>query len=176
VQPERDAATRLRDRLQKRGIAIAVSGIDGSGKTTICKQLLDALTASGLPVTHVHIYRWHRNLLYTPWLLLHNRWRARRVLLFDRTIFDNVAVAVAERRLPRRWLPAAVRVLCAFYPSFDYRFFLTAPFEEIAVRRPGTTAARYSSMLELYRYIFSAVGFTELRSDASLFANVLRRI
>jgi hypothetical protein len=162
----RSATARMRARLRHRGIAICVSGIDGSGKTTLARRLAAELSAAGLPARHLHVYRWYLNVAYTPLVLLHNRFIGRGVLVFDRTIY----------RVPESLLPGVMRFLRAFYPAFDFRFLLYASLDETLSRRPDTAPATYAAALRIYRRIAEAIGFTELASDQALFGNVLSRM
>jgi hypothetical protein len=109
-------------------------------------------------------------------VLLHNRYVAHRVLVFDRTIFDNLAVACANSRLPRRLLRAAVAITQWIYPRFDRRFHLVATLAETLQRRPDTIPSRYHELLGIYRDIASAAGFVELPSDEALVGRVLERL
>lgn len=160
--------------LRERGLAICLSGIDGSGKTTLALQLVGRLTAAGLPARYLHLYQWYVNLLAVPLLLLYNRYFDRKVLIFDRSFFDNIAVAALSPRCPR-WLPVGIlRVALAFYPRFDYRFYLFADYDETLRRRPDTSEQRYAAMTSAYGWITSRARHIPLRSDAMLFDRVLR--
>lgn len=166
----------LRSRLRRRGLAISISGIDGSGKTTLAKNLVRALDASDVPVRYLHVHQWYLNVLTIPMLLLFNRYFARKTLVFDRSIYDNIAVMSVRRRCPP-WLSwvmlAAVR---GCYPRFDYRFYLVVSFDEARVRRPDTRKVRFSILSRVYDEIALRVQYIRLPSDSSLFAAVIRNI
>src|SRR5687767_4023014 len=100
-------ADALRARLRQRGVAICLSGIDGSGKTTLARQLVGTLAQAGLPVRHLHVYHWYLNLFAMPALLLYNRHLGREILVLDRSFFDNIAVLSLSPRCPL-WLPRSM--------------------------------------------------------------------
>src|SRR6185295_18654246 len=85
------AVARCVDWLSARGMNIALSGIDGCGKSTLSHQLDVVLTAARVPARGLHIFDWYRNLLVMPTQMLGNRWHGRHVAVFDRTIHDNIA-------------------------------------------------------------------------------------
>ena len=171
-----DAAEALRARLREHGVAICLSGIDGSGKTTLAQQLVEGLVAAGLRVRHLHVYRWYLNLLAIPLVLLYNRHVGRKVLVLDRSFFDNIAVLTVSPRCPR-WLPRSfLRLALAAYPRFDYRFYLVADFGETLRRRPDTREQRYAELTSVYDDITARAGHVRLRSDPGLFGEVLRHI
>lgn len=174
--PVIQAVEALRSRLRRRGVAISVCGIDGSGKTTLAKNLVRALGASGVPVRYLHVHQWYRNALTTPMLLLFNRYFARKTLVFDRGIYDNIAVVSVGRRCPRwlsRLMLAAVR---GCYPRFDYRFYLVVSFDEARVRRPDTHRVRFAALSSIYDEIAFRAQYVQLRSDGNLFAAVIHNI
>jgi len=170
------AADRLRPILRKRGLAICISGIDGSGKTTLARQLVDGLDAAGLPSRYLHLYQWYVNLFATPVLLLYNRHVGRKVLLFDRSIFDNIAVAAASRRCPRWLTYGALASARALYPRFDHRFYLVTDFSETLRRRPDTREQRFAELTLIYEWIAATAGHVQLHSGPTLFGEVLALI
>ena len=170
------AAEALRARLGRHGVAICLSGIDGSGKTTLARQLVGALDEAGLPVRHLHVYQWYLNLLAMPALLLYNRHVGRKVLVLDRSLFDNIALLSLWPRCPR-WLARGILALTlAFYPRFDHRFYLVADFGETLRRRPDTREPRFAELTRAYDGIAARAGHVKLRSDATLLHEVLRYI
>jgi len=164
----------LRARLRTRGLVICLSGIDGSGKTTLANQLVVAFKRAGLPARHLHVYQWHMNLMAMPVRLLFNRHIGREVLVLDRTLFDNLAVLAL--RCPRWMLRGLLRLALAVHPRFDYCFYLVADFAETLRRRPETTAPRYEALRADYDWVTSMAGHTRLNSDTALFGEVMRRI
>jgi hypothetical protein len=166
----------LRSSPRERGLAICISGIDGSGKTTLARQLLGELGAARVPARYVHVYQWYLNLIAMPLRLLYNRYVGREVLVLDRTIFDNIALVAASRRCPR-WLARSVlAIVLALYPRFDYRFYLVADYPETLRRRPDTGEQRFAELAAGYDWVTASTGHTRLASDAMLFAEVLRVI
>jgi hypothetical protein len=166
----------LRQRLCKRGIAFCISGIDGSGKTTLAVQLERMLRASDIPVRRMHIYQWYANVLLAPSLLLYNYYFGRKVLIFDRSVYDNIA-AVATKQYCPRWLYYGVlSVVSSCYPSFDHCFYLVAGFQETLRRRQDTCKAQFIVFRRIYNQIFAHIKHVRLHSDSMLFAETLRNI
>lgn len=166
----------LRSRLRRRGLAISISGIDGSGKTTLAKALVRALGASGVPVRYLHVHQWYRNVLTIPMLLIFNRYFARKALLFDRSIYDNIAVMSVGRRCPQWFSRLTLTAIRGCYPRFDYRLYLVVSFEEARLRRPETRKARFAALNRIYEEIACRALYVRLRSDSNLFAAVIRNI
>lgn len=166
----------LRSRLRKRGIAIYLSGIDGSGKTSLARTLVETLEASGIRARHLHIYQWYLSVALAPVLLLYNRHIGREVLVFDRGIYDNISILAVRRHCPI-WLSHAVLGgVYALYPKFDYCFYLVAAFPEIVLRRPGTCETRFVALCDVYDRVALRLRSLKLRSDTRLFGAALRSI
>jgi hypothetical protein len=166
----------LRSRLRKRGIAIYVSGIDGSGKTTLAQTLVETLEASGMEARHLHVYQWYLNIVWTPILLLHNRYVGRKILVLDRGIYDNFSVLVARHPFLERISRSAMSAMVALYPRFDYLFYLFAAFPEIIRRRPDTCETRYTTLSRIYDAVASRARCVRLHSDRRLFGAALHDI
>jgi thymidylate kinase len=166
----------LRSRLRKCGISIYISGIDGAGKTTLARAFVEILEAANMPARHMHVYQWYLNIILTPVLLLHNRYLGRRILIFDRGIYDNIAVLYLRQGCPE-WMPrAAIDMVAALYPRMDHHFYLVTTFSEAVQRRPDTCAKRFMALTEIYEGIASRVRCIQLRSDKRLFCAALRNI
>lgn len=170
------AAEALRSRLCRRGLAICVSGIDGSGKTTLARNLVRDLQTSGVPARHLHLYQWYVNVLVTPFRLFYNRYFGCKLLVFDRTIYDNIAVAAVGRYSPRWLLRAALAVVLLLYPRFDYRFYLVVAFTETLLRRPDTDKERFMLLSKVYDNVALRARYIRLQSDVNLFSAVLHKI
>lgn len=166
----------LRSQSSKHGIAIYVSGIDGSGKTTLAKALVQTLESSGVQARHLHVYQWYLSIVLTPALLLYNRHIGREVLVFDRGIYDNISVLAVRPRCPEWFSRVALSVALVLYPKFDYCFYLVATFSEIIQRRPGTCETRFVALSKLYDGIAFRVRCVRLQSNTRLFGAVLRKI
>lgn len=166
----------LRSRLRKRGVNIYVSGIDGSGKTTLAQALAELLRTSATPARHLHIYQWYLSVLWTPLVLLHNRYIGRKVLLFDRGIYDNVAVLAARPGCPAWLVRAAIGMAIAAYPKADYHFYLVTTLTETAQRRPDTCAKRFAALGRVYEEIGRRARCITLRSDTRLLGATLHSI
>lgn len=172
----REAAELLRLRLSKRGLAVCLSGIDGSGKSTLARELVQAFETSGVPVRYLHLHQWYLNVSMTPALLLYNRYIGGKVLVFDRSIYDNIAVASVRRYWPRWLSRVASAITVACYPKFDHCFYLVVDFAETLVRRPDTDKKRFVLLREVYGEIVCRAPCMQLQSDAHLFEAILRKI
>jgi thymidylate kinase len=168
------AAEMLELRLSKKGIAISISGIDGSGKTSLAQRLVQTLDASNVSVRYMHLHHWHTNIVVTPFLLLYNRHFARKVLVLDRCIYDNIAVATIRRRYPPRLLPLILILAIPCYPKFDYNFYLFTTFAETLRRRPNTCKKQFMALTEIYEQIALRRRCVRLQSDRNLSNTVLR--
>jgi hypothetical protein len=164
----------VRRRLEHRGINISISGVDGCGKSTLSQQLVTVFSATGVRVRRLHCYRWYTNLFVVPWLLLVNRYLGRELIVFDRSIADNISVFFVSRR--RGLLPVGAALVAALYPSFDHSFYLTAPAEEIRRRRPGSRPEAIAQMEKNYRAIMRSIPHIELTSNEELLRAVLSRV
>lgn len=169
-----EAIGMLRSRLHNHGVAIYVSGIDGSGKTTLARTLVDMLAASGMRARHMHVYQWYWNVVLMPVLLLYNRHVGRRVLVLDRGIYDNIAVMAVKRRCPGWLWRTALGLVHALYPQFDYRFYLVAEFPETVLRRPETREARFVALGQVYDRVARRLHCMRLQSDQRLLGAALR--
>ena len=126
----------MRARLDARGMNICLCGIDGSGKSTIAEQLLTLFTQHRIPARHAHLYAWYLNLTFTPALMLLNRFVLRRVVLYDRSFYDNIVMVCHNHSISgglRTWL---IRLGTALYPKFDRVIHLHASTSETLQRRP----------------------------------------
>lgn len=172
----RRAVESLRSRLSKRGLAISISGIDGSGKTTLARDLVRMLNASGIRARYLHLYQWYWNMFRTPLLLLYNRYLGRRVLVLDRSIYDNIAVGILKLHSPRWLLRMILPAMASIYPRFDYRIYLSTSFDETRLRRPDTCKAHFMALTELYNEIGRRAKYARFRSDRKVFGEVLRHM
>lgn len=162
--------------MSKHGVTIYLSGIDGSGKTTLAEALVETLRASGVQVRSLHIYQWYLNVLLTPFLLLYNRHLGREVLVLDRGIYDNISVLAVKERFPDWILRAALRVVPVFYPKFDYHFYLVTTLSETIRRRPDTSKTRFVTLSKIYDEVLSRLRCEKLQSDVHIFDAALRSV
>lgn len=168
-----EAARALHGRLRGRGIAVCICGIDGSGKTTLARQLVAQLQGAGLRARHLHVYHWYTNLAAMPFVILYNRWLGHRVLVLDRSIFDNIAHLSLMGERAQRLGRYALAVALLLYPAFDHVFQLVADLEEIQRRRPDTEPSRFARMTAAYNRIAAVARHQRLVSDATLLPAVL---
>jgi hypothetical protein len=164
---------RCRQRIVVGGINVGLSGIDGAGKSTLSEQLKTVFTAAGVAVERLHVFAWHQNLLAMPATIRSNRRRGGRVLIFDRTIHDNVGKFFAARPGIGVLLPVSSWVTCRCLPDFDYLFYLHASFETIRARRPDTTSNMYARLTATYRVITGNSGHLVVQSDEQSLRTVL---
>ncbi len=165
--------------LRRRGICICISGIDGAGKTLLAKQLRRVLGSVAIEARYLHRYRWYDNVFVVPWILLVNRLWRKRVLIFDRAIYDNLVYTlarVAELQKRERWLGLGLRWVALFYPRFDHRFYLVVPFELARRRRPDIVAEDFRCKSQLYHHIARSAGFSVYRSDGRTLRKVLSKL
>jgi adenylate kinase family enzyme len=172
----RVVADAWKPRLRKRGLAISISGIDGSGKTTLARDVVQILQRSGIRARYLHWYQWYVNALSTPLLLLYNRYLGREVLVFDRSVYDNAAVALFKLGSPPTLVRVVLSSLSAIYPKFDYRIYLVASLEETQVRRPGTYEKRYKRLSRIFDEIARRARYVRLQSDSQLLQAVLSHL
>jgi thymidylate kinase len=169
----RRAVDALEIAASRKGVAISISGIDGSGKSSLAQVLVQMLQRSTVSVRYMHVYRWYANILTTPVVILYNRYVSRRVLVLDRCIYDNIGVAAARQGVPNRLFRAALRVVLACYPEFDHRFYLVVPFAETLRRRPDTREKEFMTLTAVYENIAARAGYVRLQSDSTLIEKVL---
>lgn len=168
------AVETLRRRLNQRGMSISINGADGSGKSTLCQQIMVITTVVGMPTRYLHVHHWYSNLFAIPWLLFYNRYMRRELLIFDRSIVDNLSVLFVS--LPRRFLCRAAVVVNLFYPRFSCCFYLSAPLDELLRRRPNEDPVRLQKLIDNYGILTALFGHIELQSDATLLENTLGRM
>jgi len=166
----------LGDRLDARGLSICLMGIDGSGKTTLSTQLSEIFNRLNVRNRRLHIYSIYQNMLTTPLLLLWNRYYARRMLIFDRTIFDNIAVFFGTRPSLHCLLPFTLRMIRLLYPGYDHYIYLQTTFDETMLRRPEVAPKRYHQLSRSYKIIIDKGGFDIFDSTQSLLENVIEVI
>jgi len=171
----RQAIAKLKSDLDRRGISICLSGVDGCGKSTLAGQLVELLTRSGIAARHLHLYQWYVNLAVTPILLIFNRYLGRKVLVLDRSIYDNIATLFLQD-VPALLKHSLLKTILSVYPEFDYRICPIAPFDETLRRRPDTEMRRFRGLATAYEEICAVAGHARLPSDPTLFEEVLAYI
>ena len=155
--------------LSRRGLSICITGIDGCGKTTLSTQLASAMLDAGIPVRRLHIYRWYQNFFVTPMVIIYNRLIGRRVLIFDRTIYDNLIVAGVASPWLRPHLAGFFRMLRFFYPAFDLRYYLHVPYDETVRRRPDTIRKRFRLLENGYGVMLESSRWHVFETDRDIF-------
>ncbi|XP_059059209.1 thymidylate kinase [Achroia grisella] len=166
----------------KRGALIIVEGVDRTGKTTQCKELVKNLNAKNVqaeytnfPARHTEIGKTINNYLTFKnnlsdeaihLLFSANRWeRAQEIrkileqgtsLIIDRYCFSGVAYSAAKG-LDLNWCKSPDVGL----PKPDKVFFLTMPLEVVQARK-GYGSERYEE-LEFHKKV--AQVFSQLQDD-----------
>ena len=163
---------RLAKDLRTNSLYISLSGLDGSGKSTLARDICQAMTAAGIPCQITHVFEWYKNLTVVPYRMVTGRWPGQ-VLIFDRSIYDNLVVFFARSLAPLWLVRLATGLVHLLYPRFDHRFFLYAPFEVIAERRPEISCRRYEVMLERYQTDLAVANYRPLAATPALFDEVL---
>lgn len=172
----RNVVEMLHKRLSTKGVAICLSGIDGSGKTTLARSLVEALKGEGVPTRRLHYYQWYVNIIITPIVILYNRLFGRKVLVLDRGIYDNLAVMTLKFRCPRLLSDVLARLMRVVYPKVDYSFYLVASFNDTLERRSDTRQSRFTLLTENYDRLMRHVRHCVVRSDEQLFNAALQHI
>lgn len=172
----RNAVELLQAKLSRRGIGICVSGIDGSGKTTLARGLVEVLRSSGLPARRLHLYQWYVNIAVTPLVLFYNRYFGRKILVLDRGIYDNVAVTIIKFPCPPWLSDIMIALMRACYPRVEYSFYLVANFAETLKRRPDTRERQFALLTNTYERMMARVRHDRLCSDEQSFNAALRCI
>lgn len=172
----RNAVELLQTRLSRRGIGICVSGIDGSGKTTLARGLVEVLKSSGLPACRLHLYQWYVNIAVTPFVVFYNRYFGRKILVLDRGIYDNVAVMTIRFRCPTWLSDVVIALMRACYPRVEYSFYLVAGFTETLKRRPDTREHQFALLTKTYERMMAYVRHDRLCSNEQSFNAALQCI
>ena len=163
---------RLAKGLRADSLYISLSGLDGSGKSTLAREICQAMTAAGIGCQIIHVFAWYKTLTLVPYRMITGRSRGH-VLIFDRSIYDNLVVLFARGPAPLWLARLTTGLVHLLYPRFDQRFFLYAPFEVIAQRRPEISRRRYEVMLERYQTVLAVADYQRLVSTPALFKQVL---
>jgi cytidylate kinase len=163
---------RLAKDLRTDSLYISLSGLDGSGKSTLAREICQAMTTAGIRCQIMHVFAWYKNLTVVPYRMIIGRSRGE-VLIFDRSIYDNLVVLFARVLVPLWLVRLATGLVHFLYPRFDHRFFLYAPFEVIAQRRPEISCRHYEVMLERYLTVLTVADYQRLASTPALFEEVL---
>ena len=167
----------FKNNLNVRGANISIMGIDGSGKTTLSAQLSDIFNQMSITNQSLSIYRIYKNIFTTPLILLYNRYFQKRILIFDRCIFDNIAVFFSTRPYLHCLLPVILLITRLLYPKFDYYFYLSASLEDtIARRRSEIEPQGYFRLTLIYNEITKRCKFHILNSTPTLLQLVLNII
>jgi hypothetical protein len=150
----RESLTQLRQCVNGRGISIVITAPTHAARRDVARRLDEILALAGIPSGVVHLYRWWDQLFATPGILYRNRVRRRRVLVFERTIFDNVARLLGRARLTRGLIWPALWLMRWLYPRFDYLFYVDGHRGAEAVDRDaGEALARLVASATGHRYI-----------------------
>jgi len=168
-----DLRSMLRHVLSRRGLAVCFIGQEGVGKTTAADQLTAILDALAVPRRRLHRAAFGANLFLVPFLILDNRYRRRRVLVLDRSIYDNVAVHGARYGLSPRSLSLVATIVAAIYPRLDVRLHLHCPPDLLRQRRPMQDDRVAARQAAAYRCVARRLAFTSAETSTPLLRRVL---
>lgn len=171
-----EAIGSLKDMLERRGVTISVSGVDGSGKTMITTLLAKTLQDADIAVLRLHSYQWYLNVTMTPVRILINRYVGRKVILLDRSVYDNIAVFLSMHRIWQSVADIIIGFVSNVYPTFDYRFYLSTSLGEGLRRRPEMSESQLSHFQQIYAPIVRRAKYLELESDDRLLDGVLEQL
>lgn len=127
---------------------ITISGIDGSGKTTLANDLYDFLTHKGFNVKIIHhynrkiykatkAYRGHGNLLwcFIMYFVFLFDWIkcvvSKSIIIKDRWIYDSVVGWEMQNRMN-----SFLRFMYDTFPRADLSIITTASVSDLIARRP----------------------------------------
>lgn len=139
----------LKKAFEGRGAILSIAGPDGAGKTTLANQLVEVLTQVGLPANRIHCYSWYKNVFLMPFRLAKLR-RENQIVVLDRSLYDNVIEISRKARFPSFLTRGILRTVLRFYTVFDYKYILTAPFDDLVARRPEENKSKTMQQIELY--------------------------
>lgn len=159
--------------LSRRGLVVCFIGQEGVGKTTAAAQLAAFLDANAVPRRRLHQAAFGVNLFLVPLLILYNRYWSRRILIMDRTVYDNFAVHVARHDLSWRLMSLAVAIISAVYPRIDVRLHLHCPLELQLNRRPRTDIAASANQAAAYEWIARRLDFISIETTVPQLRRVL---
>jgi thymidylate kinase len=150
---------------RRRLYRVCIAGCEGAGKTTLRQQLKRVLEEEKAEVRVLHRYGLIDNLTAVPLHMIRSRSSARIVEIYDRSIYDNLAVWAARTGLPRWAVRQIARCVRLVYPRFDSSIYLEVDLETTRLRRPGTEPRRFLRLREAYRRVTAAAQFVPVRGD-----------
>lgn len=160
--------------VSRNGVSVCLSGIDGSGKTTLAEQLVSVLASLGVPTKRLHFYRWYKALFFLPVIITYNKYFGRRGLILDRNIYDNVAVLFSRHPRLSRFLTPLVWVLRTVLPPCDHSIYIRITLEEALSRRPNLAPLTYEAMSKAYEVIVPIVDYKPVSSNEQILSTVLQ--
>lgn len=166
----------VRRALSRRGLVVCFIGQEGVGKTTAAGQLAAFLDANAVPRRRLHQAAFAANLFRVPLLILYNRCWSRRILIMDRTVYDNLAVHAARQDLSSRLISILVRMLSAVYPRLDVGFRLHCPSDLLLNRRPRADFAVSANQAAVYELIGQQLDFTAIETTMPQLCCVLKML
>jgi thymidylate kinase len=148
-------------------------GQEGAGKTTLARQLHATFRAAGIPSRYLHVHGFLKHLVHTPWLAVQNRYLGKAILVFDRSIYDNIVVHTWRSGLKARIVGYLFTLISPLYPKHDIGFYLHCPLELIRERRLNTASYRYQAQQECYERISTKLAFVPLESTRPILRSVI---
>jgi len=171
--PDAALVAALRGCLRRRGISLALSGVDGSGKTFLARALRGTLAPASIPIRIEHRFRWSDNLLAIPALILWNRFFGRRLLVFNRCWVDNLAKLFPVTPRGHRWLRRVARCWAALSPAFDRVLLLEVSYDEVRRRGRRLDREEYARLERNYAVLTAEARLYPVDSNGEVLTTVL---
>lgn len=169
---ERQTRKRRKGQFHRGGIVITISGVDGSGKTTLVAQLAERFQKAGWTVQPFHVHSWLLNITVMPFRM----WRAKSagtVSILDRSVYDNIAVLLSKRHIPLWLARRMIQTANLLYQSIDLKIVLTASPDELMARRPEESKELLLRKRAVYEVIAKQGDFTVFQSAGDVESRVI---